>query len=362
MTWQAANEPGHYDRPRVEQTHDLGTEIDKLRLPLVRRRKLYSILNALVVQIEDGGDSPEVNHLLLEALEAAVRHQVGEKRASATLRAIDTFEQVEAKRWEMVRAGTLPPIELSREERLDDLMQEGYRLLDAGQRTTACDKWLETWGMIKDLAAPDMRTSMDFDAAYPLTQSVFNWSGDLEMALDNAGIEDPAYYEHRSRYAREFLVRFPDEDANRQVMFGRAEGEALWRLGRQAEAEAVYQALVNNFPDEGWAYIGWSDEYYLWREDEKDYESGEAILLRALARPSLEDRVDVLNRLTRLYEKWGKPDKLETVAAQPLEMAPEQPQSQTVQVPTSKPPPRLSPSPSRSQRKHGKRDKRKKRH
>jgi tetratricopeptide (TPR) repeat protein len=362
MIWKPSNEPGHYDRPRVEQTHAIGIEIDKLRLPLVRRRKLHSILNALVVQIEDGGDSPEVNHLLLEALEAAVRHQVGEKRASATLQAIDTFEQVEAKRWEMVKAGTLPPIELRPEERLDDLMQEGYRLLDAGQRTTACDKWLETWGMIKKLAAPDMRTSMDFDAAYPMTQSVFNWSGDLEMALDNAGVKDPVYYEHRARYAREFLVQFPDEDTNRQVMFGRAEGEALWRLGRQAEAEAVYQALVNNYPDKGWAYIGWSDEYYLWHEDEKDYESGEAILLRALARLSLEDRVDVLNRLTRLYEKWGKPDKQEAVAAQLLEIAPEQPQGQTFQVLTSKPSPRPSPSPSRSQSKHGKRNKRKRRH
>jgi len=34
------------------------------------------------MQIEDGGDSPEVNRLLLEALRAGVRHQVSEKRVS----------------------------------------------------------------------------------------------------------------------------------------------------------------------------------------------------------------------------------------------------------------------------------------
>lgn len=29
------------------------------------------------MQIEDGGDSPEVNNLLLDALRPAIRHQVG---------------------------------------------------------------------------------------------------------------------------------------------------------------------------------------------------------------------------------------------------------------------------------------------
>lgn len=38
---------------------------------------LNGILNALGMQIEDGGDSPEVSQLLLQALAAGVRHQVG---------------------------------------------------------------------------------------------------------------------------------------------------------------------------------------------------------------------------------------------------------------------------------------------
>ena len=61
------------------------------------------------MQIEAGGDSPEVNHLLLDALRAAVTHQVGEGAAEPVLRAIETFRQIEAERWERVKAGTLPP-------------------------------------------------------------------------------------------------------------------------------------------------------------------------------------------------------------------------------------------------------------
>jgi tetratricopeptide (TPR) repeat protein len=322
MTWKPSNEPSRYDRARVERTDAMKVEIDTLGLPLNRYRKLLGILNALIGQIEDGGDSPEVNRLLLEALRAAVRHQVGERRARAALRAIDRFERAEAERWEMVKAGTLPPIERTPQERLDDLMQEGYRLLDAGQLAAACDRWLEAWEQVKGMATPDLRSASAFDSVYPgMMQCVFNWSDDLEMELGNAGLDDPVYYEHRVRNVREFLTRFPDEDEDRQIMFRRAEGEALWRLGRQAEAETVYQAVVNRFPDKGWAYIGWSDEYYLWSGRARDYASSEAILLQALDRPNLEDRVDVLDRLVALYEEWGKPDKQAAAAVQLLEAA-----------------------------------------
>jgi len=318
MTWKPSNEPTRYDRARVERTKPIEKEIDRLGLPLIRKRKLNGIMNALIVQIEDGGDSPETNRLLLEALRAAVRHQAGEKRARAVLRAIDAFEKAEDERWEQVRAGTLPPAELTPREQLDDLMQEGYHLLEGrGQIAAACRKWLTAWEMVKQMATPDMRTTTAFDKAYPgLMQFVFNWCSDLEMELGNAGLDDAAYHEHRVRYVREFLAQFPDESENRHVNFARAEAEALWRLGKQAEAEAVYQSLVDRFPDDAWGYIGWSDEYYLLSDSQKDYEAGEAILLQALDRPNLEDRRDVLERLVALYEEWGRPERCPPLLAE----------------------------------------------
>ena len=240
MDWSPSNEPIRYDRARVERTDSMVREINRLGLPLIRQRKLNGILNALVMQIEDGGDSPEVNRALLEALREGLRHQVGEHRAKAVLRAIDAFEGAESERWEQVRAGTLPPIELRTDEQLDDLMQEGYDLLQAKRQTAACDKWLEAWAMVTEMATPDMRTALAFDKAYPgMMQSVFNWSGDLEMELHNAGLHDPVYHEHRVRYVNEFLARFPDEDEERYVMFRRALGEALWCLERVADPRGV---------------------------------------------------------------------------------------------------------------------------
>jgi hypothetical protein len=189
-------------------------------------RKLTGILNAIEVQIETGGDSPEVNGLLLDALRAAVRHEASVSAASEVLQAIEQFAQAEARRWEQVVAGTLPPIELTPDKRLDELLQAGYELMQANQRTAACDRWLEAWELVKQMARPELRTADAFDRAHPgLQQFVSNWCSDLEMELGNASLDTPIYHEHRIRYAREFLAEFPDEEANSYVNFMRAQGE-----------------------------------------------------------------------------------------------------------------------------------------
>ncbi|MCZ7574696.1 MAG: SEC-C metal-binding domain-containing protein [Ardenticatenaceae bacterium] len=337
-SWQPSNQPIRYDRKRVAQLEPIEAAIGRLRLSIVRVRKLRAILNAIEVQIEDGGDSPEVNRLLLDALRAAVRHQVGEREGKDVLRAIVTFENAEARRWEQVKAGTLPPIELTDEERLDDLMQQGYKRLRTSETTSACDHWLEAWELIKQLATPEMRTPEDFDAAYPgMMQSVFNWSGDLEMHLHNAGIDDPSYHEERVRYVREFLAQFPDANTNMTINFLRAEGEALWLLGRREESEAVFTRLIERFPDEGWGYIGWADNYWLFDSSAKEYEQAEQILRKALERPNLNDRRGLLERLEKLYAEWGKPQEQAEIAAELKQSKAEElePPRQTLPLPRS---------------------------
>jgi tetratricopeptide (TPR) repeat protein len=302
--WQPTNQPGRYDAARVANLAPIDLAVADLQLPLNRLRKLNAIRNALEMQIEDGGDSPEVNSRLLEALRLAVVHQVGRQRATDVLQAIDDFARAEEARWAQARAGTLPPPKTEPDEELDELMQTGYELISANQTAAGCDHWLAVWEQVKKLASPIMRTVEAFDDAYPgLLQSVFNWSQDLEMELHNAGLSNPDYLEHRVRYAREYLAQFPDDDVDRHVAFRRAEGEALWQLGRTAESEAIYQALVAAFPDQAWGYIGWSDQYYLWSDAPADYDRAKEILHQALARPNLDDRRSVQERLVSLHKQ-----------------------------------------------------------
>ncbi len=201
-------------------------------------------------------------------------------------------------------------------QEINRLVQAGYdQLPNRGRRaehySAACDHWLAAWALVKQLSGPTIRTFDDFDAAYPaLEVPVGNWLGDLEMHLHNAGLDDPRYFEERIRFAHEQLTYFPDVDDNTYLNLRRAEGEALWLLDRQSEAEAVYQALVEKLPDHAWAYIGWADQYMWGADRTPDYPRAEAILRQAMERPLLDERGSVVERFFDLYEAWGQPGKL----------------------------------------------------
>lgn len=55
------NKPGRYNAARVAKLRPIYRAIEQLKLPPLRLRKINAICNALAMQIEDGGDSPEVN-------------------------------------------------------------------------------------------------------------------------------------------------------------------------------------------------------------------------------------------------------------------------------------------------------------
>jgi tetratricopeptide (TPR) repeat protein len=199
------------------------------------------------------------------------------------------------------------------ERQLDQLVQAGYDQFSTTwrqpeQTIAACNHWLEAWELVKQMTRPEMRTDKAFEAAHPRLQyPIGNWLGDLEMELHNAGLHDPRYFEHRIRFVHEYLAHFPDVEADDYyVTLRRAEGEALWLLGRPAEAEAVYQALIEKLPDHAWGYIGWADQYTWGHGRPLEYERAEALLRQALERPNLDDRKSVLERLIDLYTQWDR--------------------------------------------------------
>ncbi len=185
-------------------------------------------------------------------------------------------------------------------EQIDDRMQEGYDLLEDHRTAEACDVWWQVWEWLKGKVTPERNTLETLDEAFLGTQSVFNWCQDFEMELGNAGIDNPQYHRLLIRYCREFLETFSDVDWLMRGNFLQAEAEAYWRLGEIETAEAKFAALIDENPDWAWGYINWSDMYWLFRDSPKDYDRAEAILKRALARPNLEERRDVLDRLKDL--------------------------------------------------------------
>jgi hypothetical protein len=201
--------------------------------------------------------------------------------------------------------------EVTSSEKLDDMMQRGYHLLEKGnERGTrknvmeACNIWLEVWEHLKPRFRADMKSIQDAERVFNGLQSLFNWCQDLEIELHNAGLEDPSFFEKRILYCREFCDLFPDSDELLMHNMKRAEAETHFALGREAEGDRLFEVLIERFPDNAWGYIGWGDVYAWPIKDSglRDLERAERIYKMGLS-SNVKDKDDIFDRLRKLEEQ-----------------------------------------------------------
>ena len=194
-------------------------------------------------------------------------------------------------------------------ERLSDMMKQGYQLLQESLKEhtrkktiEACNIWLEVWEHLKPRFTADMRSIEDTERVFSGFQMLYNWCQDLEMELHNAGLDDPFFFEKRIQYCHEFCELFPDSNELVLHNMKRAEAEAHFALGREAEGDRLFEALIRQFPDNPWGYIGWGDMYASWPMEDRglrDVKRAEQIYKMALS-ANAEDKEDVLDRLKDL--------------------------------------------------------------
>lgn len=196
------------------------------------------------------------------------------------------------------------------------LVDRGHQFLEERKSIEASNSWLRAWELVKEVKSPEMRLTVEFSHVYYhyLILPIEEWTSDLHFELHNAGLDDPHYHEQRLDYIDDYFKEFPDELKVNAVSFLRGKGEAYWQLGRREEAEAEFAAIIKNYPDDAWGYIGWSDQYDFGKNSPKDYPKAEAILRQGLERPDLPDRWYILQRLHLVYEKWGQDEEAARVA------------------------------------------------
>ena len=101
----------------------------------------------------------------------------------------------------------------------------------------------------------------EFDDRFPLTQSLFNWIQDLEMALENAGRDDREMLQALIDFCEESFRRFPREDQLMTENRRRALGGAYFDAGTTEKAEELFGSSLDADPGWGWGWIGWADCY-----------------------------------------------------------------------------------------------------
>lgn len=138
-------------------------------------------------------------------------------------------------------------------ELLGDKIQAGYRELEHRDTATAAASWLDAWSdVVRRCEITGVCSIGEFDDRVPMTQSLFNWSQDLEDTLWNAGLDDSGFLRARIAVCEDALRRFPDEDRLMVENRGRAVAESYFELGETDRAEALFEQSLAADPRWGW--------------------------------------------------------------------------------------------------------------
>ncbi|MGI8412103.1 MAG: SEC-C metal-binding domain-containing protein [Solirubrobacteraceae bacterium] len=202
-------------------------------------------------------------------------------------------------------------------EFLGDKIQAGYDALERREQASAAVVWLDAWADVLRLC--DM-TGIDsirgFDDRFPMYQSLFNWSQDLEDALWNAGLEDRELLRVRIAVCEEALRRFPDESQLMVENRRRALAESYFELGQTEKAEALFERWLGADPCWGWGWIGWADLHFFTHDRPQDHARAEELLRRGYSSPGVRDREDIADRLVLLYCESGRDQEAQALAAE----------------------------------------------
>jgi len=181
------------------------------------------------------------------------------------------------------------------------------------------EDWLEAWELLRDHTPESVTT---FDALNEMFDldiqdcSVNDMLYDLDEELSNVGLEDLSLIAKRAEVSRWVYTHFPEETELNLGNFRGHEAEALWELGQREQAEALFQELIETYPNFAWGYIWWGDQYWMsdWSyEYAPDYDRAESLYRQALAQPGLEGRGDVQDRLNDLRDEKEHPERREKI-------------------------------------------------
>jgi tetratricopeptide (TPR) repeat protein len=191
-------------------------------------------------------------------------------------------------------------------ELVDDKVQAGYD--EREHNESACASWLGAWSDVLRLCdATGIRSIEEFDDRFPMTQSLYNWSQDLEDALWNGGLRDREMLLARIAVCEEALRRFPGEDQLMTENRRRALAESYFEMGETEKAEGLFRSWLAADPRWGFGWIGWAACYRSRDGRPKNHGRAEELLRRGYSTSGVRDRDAIAEWLQILCEETGRP-------------------------------------------------------
>lgn len=206
------------------------------------------------------------------------------------------------KKYKKCCLGSVQPTTASAHDRIETLMQDGYRASMSGRPTRACERWNETWQLIRARLEPEMRTCEQAEVVFAGSQLIFNWISDFSTELLNAALADgPRFGELGVRFCQEVLAQFTEESDGFKAFIRGDLGDIHCRAGRFDEGEKVFLELIRDEPESAIGYVKLADALADAAVDMPRMERARALLEQALAK-SDADNFDVARRLADLRD------------------------------------------------------------
>ncbi|WP_175438477.1 DUF1186 domain-containing protein [Fusibacter sp. 3D3] len=190
-------------------------------------------------------------------------------------------------------------------EKLNLAMQQGYVYEFAGEPDKAIKEWKKVFKEVKAYFAEhkgsDLKT---FDELLNGTEFVYNWVQDYDEVLRNRLVSCSEDEKQQLGSLKiellTFLLSLNIKDALNEANQRRSLAETYYLIGQPDVGERYYTELIEAYPDDVWGYVGYSDEYWMGKSEQLDFEKAFKILNEAYNRVTINESEIIVERLTNL--------------------------------------------------------------
>lgn len=149
-------------------------------------------------------------------------------------------------------------------ENINKLISLGYEKLIGQGTVEACDHWLEAFELIKEVAREkSYKNIKQIEEEFKFVEHLTNWVQDIEMELENAGIEEKEYFKKRITYTTEFCDIFTETDQFIIMSMKLAKAESYFELEEVTKSEELFKQYAEEYKDSVWPFVKWGDVYWL---------------------------------------------------------------------------------------------------
>jgi tetratricopeptide (TPR) repeat protein len=188
---------------------------------------------------------------------------------------------------------------------MDKDMQKGYGYDYEGETGKAIFYWHVVFENLKSYFEEYKLESLEeFDKIFKGNQFVSNWVSDYDDALRKVLLNTDKISKQeiggRKIDLLNFLLSLNLSEETTIHNHKRSLAETYYLMGQPEVGEKHFIQLIEEYPDNAWGYIGYSDQYWL-EKDYKNYEKALKILNEAYNRGTVNESDDIVERLTGLH-------------------------------------------------------------